>query len=1713
MTIILSTHVTPVQHATIPKEERLIAPKDIREMYVENVMLGSFRKTLHATNSPTHPTHPHLHPLTTPKPSLLPTTMDLDLEEKNETYVTYVEPLRADMTRKVMLDGVTRNIGRDAVIQFTALPTGGARLTSRSPFGDNSSIWTYQDQIMFIRGEPPRDDFLGTSELILFHPGLIDLKDILNAGLIGAYRVRKWPPNRTTKKPNKGYSVYFYNEQFAGLALAQETVYLKDRLCRLLPKAPREINNSARYEYRQERKQDLICLASELRTGEIAAVTRLAKYILSTNVQDRSEDPAVLTNFMQEVERRLERQAVEIEEKTDAKLHDLHLRIEKNSNEIEAVKETLDTVKHTVERTAQEAREERFELKSLMLKLMKHETHKTGGFDQYVDSPDEKKHDATEESQRKFSTPSAQQPVPHGCSEWLQQLSSDSEHHFVINGTKPLRSEQDKQYYTELSMSVSTIKRYDPLKGGNPLIQTTLDEAWNTDKKESMEEKEAQICEDAVNEHQGLCIIQWNSYHLDESKTAQLHELSFEENADVLFVSEFTSVLSHPDRRPPRIPGFHPPWLVRPIGSKGIVAYVSKKRDYRILSSSSTDDDPSIIFQSLEICGPSGGIRCDHVYVNPSVHRQERMFFWDKLTSNVTGPYLVVGDLNERSSRFYDDATEYSSSLDRIIEKHNMIILNDGSPTRLQMRNGAICHSAPDIGLVNELAATLQPMWYTKLLLDSDHLPCVTRLQFNAHELVSQQKRKKVNYRLYIKKFKYLFTNSDEPIQTRFLSVLETLKAYDFHNQQMVLPCPWWSAKLKELKLQRNRARKRQQPNKYLELRKCFRKEFYIAKSQYYESQINLINSGKNPWPIVKRHFSKVLPKSKSSISGPRSKMKEIGTSLLQQYWTLMQTDMEEKHEPVCGDAEPILFNYWEVSSALKASNQRSTAGFDGITYHHLLRICEDANILGWLTQTCSRWATEGLPEAMKTARIIPIPKGRPGEGYRPISLLSCVAKLTDRMITKRMDKKYGNLIPPNQNGCRAGASATDSVMSLIDASCKARHDDKSFAALFVDYSKAYDRVEHRILLEKMKRMGINNSYIRFTELWLQNRRIRVTTGQYDSPAKTITRGLPQGCAFSVLLWKIYVSDFPGTSYESTLFMDDTAIWVQASNARQLEIKLQTKVDRLREWCTQNNLLLNVNKTNIMTNDSLDEIEVFYGEEKIEQVTRTKYLGFWLYNRPGISQQIYFDLQPLASDLNRRTRLLGFLPRQTKASVTSRISNALVIGKLRYYLPLLSIEDKSTVKCLETALREFRRRVTGAIPSTPEKLLEVQTGIPQLRSLIDRSLQSTTLRMWSNPNGELMSTYERWMSGDQYPSPILGIHQQIERLPEDIVKIGLAPKTHLPVEVMDELRNVVFHVDNTKTNFSAKMMPHYDFEIWTDGSLLTNEEERSAAAGWVLANQQTGSITQRCAAVWPTTSSFHSELAAMQIALKEHLDDIDSAETCFTLGIYSDSLSLLKHMRRVTNKDSRTDQDTVLTLTILSDLATTYDEIHLHWIPGHRGVGLNPLADQLAELGHTSQEEIKLDLPPSMIKKQWNIYNSEVISNRRDTITEGSFGTLLMSRESFRSGMGCFPTGVCSADANAIFRVRSGHTCLATMLFKLGVLESDLCRLCGCSQETLPHLFTCPKLPQQARTKLTRRPLCSGWDSVKTLIEECDEEAVIALMGFMRILRHVGLTV
>ena len=126
-----------------------------------------------------------------------------------------------------------------------------------------------------------------------------------------------------------------------------------------------------------------------------------------------------------------------------------------------------------------------------------------------------------------------------------------------------------------------------------------------------------------------------------------------------------------------------------------------------------------------------------------------------------------------------------------------------------------------------------------------------------------------------------------------------------------------------------------------------------------------------------------------------------------------------------------------------------------------------------------------------------------------------------------------------------------------------------------------------------------------------------------------------------------------------------------------------------------------------MTNDSLDEIEVFYGEEKIEQVTRTKYLGFWLYNRPGISQQIYFDLQPLASDLNRRTRLLGFLPRQTKASVTSRISNALVIGKLRYYLPLLSIEDKSTVKCLETALREFRRRVTGAIPSTPEKLLEV----------------------------------------------------------------------------------------------------------------------------------------------------------------------------------------------------------------------------------------------------------------------------------------------------------------------------------------------------------------------------------------------------------------------
>ena len=124
-----------------------------------------------------------------------------------------------------------------------------------------------------------------------------------------------------------------------------------------------------------------------------------------------------------------------------------------------------------------------------------------------------------------------------------------------------------------------------------------------------------------------------------------------------------------------------------------------------------------------------------------------------------------------------------------------------------------------------------------------------------------------------------------------------------------------------------------------------------------------------------------------------------------------------------------------------------------------------------------------GLPPALKQATIIPIPKGPdPYKGYRPISLLSCLVKVLERVITKRFRHRYDHLIPPNQSGCMARCSTIDPLVRLLHASEMSQYhhnleteDSESyFAVLFVDFSKPTTELNQLLLSASCSNLEYN---------------------------------------------------------------------------------------------------------------------------------------------------------------------------------------------------------------------------------------------------------------------------------------------------------------------------------------------------------------------------------------------------------------------------------------------------------------------------------------------------------------------------------------------------------------------------------------------------------------------------------------------------------------
>ena len=231
------------------------------------------------------------------------------------------------------------------------------------------------------------------------------------------------------------------------------------------------------------------------------------------------------------------------------------------------------------------------------------------------------------------------------------------------------------------------------------------------------------------------------------------------------------------------------------------------------------------------------------------------------------------------------------------------------------------------------------------------------------------------------------------------------------------------------------------------------------------------------------------------------------------------------------------------------------------------------------------------FPKRMKTAEVIPLYKGKDMDlmiNYRPISLLITLSKLLEKVMYTRL---YGylesqKLLYPSQYGFRSKRSCEQVITELVGNILQSKNQNDHCASVFLDLSKAFDTLDHTILIQKLERYGIRGIALEWFRSYLKDRSLvaKITTGSntiVKSESYKITYGAAQGSCLGPLLFIIFMNDIHLLPVYSNiiLFADDTTIFTSHKSLKFLKYTLEHDLSLMMNWFKANTLSLNLDKT------------------------------------------------------------------------------------------------------------------------------------------------------------------------------------------------------------------------------------------------------------------------------------------------------------------------------------------------------------------------------------------------------------------------------------------------------------------------------------------------------------------------------------------------------
>ena len=341
------------------------------------------------------------------------------------------------------------------------------------------------------------------------------------------------------------------------------------------------------------------------------------------------------------------------------------------------------------------------------------------------------------------------------------------------------------------------------------------------------------------------------------------------------------------------------------------------------------------------------------------------------------------------------------------------------------------------------------------------------------------------------------------------------------------------------------------------------------------------------------------------------------------------------------------------------------------------------------------------VPDDWKTAHIFPLfKKGdkSKAENYRPISLTSIVGKLLEHIVHSTISTFFETtkFLTPLQHGFRQGRSCESQLLTTLRDFSNSLDKKGQTDAVLLDFSKAFDKVDHKLLLHKVSNAGIHGPLLGWLTSFLENRLQYVVVEGCLSNPNPVLSGVPQGTVLGPLLFLIYINDIadhlsPGSSLR--LFADDSLLYRDIKTSEDSAI-LQKDLDSLQVWEKNNKMEFHPGKCQLirLTNqrDPIQHVYNIHGIE-LDSFDSVKYLGV------TIDSKLHWDVQ-CDNVFKKANGMLSFLERnfyKCSSSVKEQCFNALVRPILDYGATAWDPYRDYQVKKLENVNKRAARFVTG----------------------------------------------------------------------------------------------------------------------------------------------------------------------------------------------------------------------------------------------------------------------------------------------------------------------------------------------------------------------------------------------------------------------------------